>query len=400
MGNGFILPKYVSAVISSLEGAGFSAYAVGGCVRDSIMGRTPQDWDVATSAPGETVENIFKKTIPTGIKYGTVTVLDFGKPVEVTTFRRDGEYTDGRKPDKVEFVSDITEDQSRRDFTIKAMALGLDGRVIDPFEGGLDVLKGRIRCVGIPEKRFSEDALRMLRAIRFSSVLGFSIENNTLTALRDMAPMTRCLSAERVSGELGKILMSDGAAMAGKAISWGLLEGYVRQGDIDLHGLNELPRELTTRWCAFAWAASRAGLTDGHPRLLLRKLRLSGKAVGAMESAEAVASELPMELDALRLKIAEYGVEKVLLAAYCRGMEGEKCLEQIRQAMEIGEIISVEKLSVSGYDLLNIGIKGGLIGQVLKILSQEATLGETKNTREALLRRAAELLKEQEVFCK
>ena len=181
------IPGGVAALCARLRSAGREAYPVGGCVRDLLLGRTPGDWDVTTSARPEEVMALFERTVPTGIKHGTVTVLTGAGGVEVTTFRAEGGYADGRHPDAVTFGGDLAGDLSRRDFTINAMALGPDGAVIDPFGGRADLKAGLIRCVGEPERRFVEDALRMLRAVRFSAQLDFAIEGATAEALRKNA---------------------------------------------------------------------------------------------------------------------------------------------------------------------------------------------------------------------
>ena len=195
-------------VIESLEAAGYRAYAVGGCVRDALLGSTPSDYDVTTSALPYEVCGVFTAdtVIPTGIKHGTVTVLACGEPIEVTTFRIDGSYTDRRKPDSVRFCRTLGEDLSRRDFTIGAIAYSECEGIIDPYGGRADIEKRVIRCVGDPHARLSEDALRILRALRFSAVLGFSIEPETDKALRELAPLLTEISAERCREELLRLL--------------------------------------------------------------------------------------------------------------------------------------------------------------------------------------------------
>jgi tRNA nucleotidyltransferase (CCA-adding enzyme) len=173
------IPEDVKKIIETLNRAGHEAYAVGGCVRDVILEKTPKDWDITTSAPPELVKKLFKHTVDTGILHGTVTVLFGKRGYEVTTYRIDGEYEDLRRPKSVEFVTDLTEDLRRRDFTINAMAYNPEEGLIDRFEGIKDLKERTIRCVGNPEERFSEDALRMLRAVRFSAQLSFEIEEKT-----------------------------------------------------------------------------------------------------------------------------------------------------------------------------------------------------------------------------
>lgn len=195
-------------ILSRLETAGYEAYLVGGCVRDTLMGREIHDYDITTNALPEEIMTVFsgERVIPTGLKHGTVTVMLEDEPFEITTYRVDGEYSDGRRPDSVEFASDIKDDLSRRDFTINAMAMDLRGSLIDPYGGREDIVRGIIRCVGEPEKRFTEDALRIMRAVRFSSQLGFDIEENTSKALEALSDRLDFVSAERIRAELDKLL--------------------------------------------------------------------------------------------------------------------------------------------------------------------------------------------------
>ena len=202
------LPKKVLFIINNLQLHGYEAFAVGGCVRDSILARRPQDWDITTSAKPEEIKKLFRRTIDTGIEHGTVTVL-FGKDsFEVTTYRIDGAYEDSRHPKEVQFTNRLEEDLSRRDFTINAMAYNDQVRLVDVFGGMQDLNHHLIRCVGDPEERFSEDALRILRAVRFSAQLNFPIESATADAIRKLAPNLQNISAERIQAELVKLLVS------------------------------------------------------------------------------------------------------------------------------------------------------------------------------------------------
>ncbi|STB01099.1 CCA tRNA nucleotidyltransferase [Clostridium baratii] len=203
------IPSNVKYIIDEFYKNNYEAFMVGGCIRDTLLCKTPKDYDIATSAKPEITEKLFEKTIPTGIKHGTVTVLIDNEPYEVTTYRTEGEYKDNRRPDEVYFVSDIKEDLSRRDFTINAFAYNSREGLKD-FFGGLDDLNNRlIRSVGDANKRFNEDALRMLRAIRFSTQLNFDIEENTLNAIKDNKDLIKNISAERIRDELCKILISN-----------------------------------------------------------------------------------------------------------------------------------------------------------------------------------------------
>ena len=202
------LPKKVLFIINNLQLAGYDAFAVGGCVRDSILARKPQDWDITTSAKPEAIKEIFRRTVDTGIEHGTVTVMIGKDSYEVTTYRIDGAYEDSRHPKEVRFTNCLEEDLRRRDFTINAMAYNDDVRLVDVFGGMQDLNHHLIRCVGDPRERFSEDALRILRAVRFSAQLDFPIEPDTAKAVKELAPNLKNISAERIQTELVQLLTS------------------------------------------------------------------------------------------------------------------------------------------------------------------------------------------------
>ncbi len=202
------VPERCARILDTLNDAGFEAYVVGGCVRDSLLGRIPSDWDITTSARPEEVTALFRRTVPTGIKHGTVTVLSGKESYEVTTYRIDGSYGDGRHPDSVTFTGSLREDLMRRDFTVNAMAYSPRDGLVDFFDGTGDMQKHVLRAVGDPEERFREDALRIMRAVRFSAQLDYSIEEKTLGALSGLVPTLRRISAERIRTELSKLLLS------------------------------------------------------------------------------------------------------------------------------------------------------------------------------------------------
>ncbi len=204
----FILPQNINSIISIMNKNGFSAHVVGGCVRDLITGRVPYDWDITTNATPDEVKSLFKITYDTGLKHGTVTVSYEGTLVEVTTWRKEAHYSDHRRPDHVDFTESLSEDLARRDFTMNAIAYHPKEGLIDPFGGLADIHRKTIRCVGEPVRRFSEDALRMLRAVRFSAQLGFSIEENTLAAIQELSCDLAYVSMERIQTEVNKILTS------------------------------------------------------------------------------------------------------------------------------------------------------------------------------------------------
>lgn len=225
------IPENVSFIIHKLEENGFEGYAVGGCVRDSILGREPEDWDITTSAKPEQVKELFKRTVDTGIKHGTVTVMLGDEGYEVTTYRMDGEYEDHRHPKEVIFTPDLVEDLKRRDFTINAMAYNETSGIVDKFDGMKDLEAGCIRCVGNARERFDEDALRMLRGIRFAGQLNFSIEEKTLEGIREKADTIVNVSAERIRTELTKLLISDGADKLLVAHDTGLSVYFLKELD-------------------------------------------------------------------------------------------------------------------------------------------------------------------------
>ena len=225
------LPETVSDIIKELQNAGFEAYAVGGCVRDCLLGRTPSDWDITTSAKPFQVKRIFRRTVDTGILHGTVTVLAGGEAFEVTTYRTDGQYLDGRHPESVTFVSSLAEDLRRRDFTINAMAFNEEEGLVDLFGGWKDLQEGTVRCVGVPEERFSEDALRILRAVRFAAQLSFAIEPETAEAIRRKAPTLSKISVERICTELIKLITSPHPEYLKTAADLGLTRVFLPEFD-------------------------------------------------------------------------------------------------------------------------------------------------------------------------
>ena len=225
------MPPSVNMVIDSLHAKGFEAYAVGGCVRDTILAREPDDWDITTSASPQQVKEIFDRTVDTGLEHGTVTVLAGSGAHEVTTYRIDGEYEDGRHPKEVVFTSSLAEDLRRRDFTINAMAYNPKTGLVDAFDGTSDLKRRIIRCVGDPDKRFDEDALRMLRAVRFSGQLQFTIEEKTRQAIVERAEHLQNISAERIRVEMTKLLISKDSGQLREVVDTGMTAYFLPELD-------------------------------------------------------------------------------------------------------------------------------------------------------------------------
>lgn len=239
-----LLPEKVADIIAVLKNHGYEAYAVGGCVRDSILGRTPEDWDITTSALPEETKALFAHTFDTGIEHGTVTVLAGGEGFEVTTYRIDGEYEDGRHPREVTFTRSLKDDLLRRDFTINAMAYNDEEGLVDVFGGMDDLKRGMIRCVGSAAERFTEDALRILRGVRFSAQLGFRIEEETKEGMRQLAPSLQRISAERIQAELVKMLVSDRPELLRDAYELGITREVLPEFDILMKTKQETPHHM------------------------------------------------------------------------------------------------------------------------------------------------------------
>lgn len=367
-------------VLTRLAEAGFEAYAVGGCVRDTLLGRVPHDWDVTTSAPAETTEALFERTVPTGERFGTVTVLTPFGNVEVTTFRRDGAYRDSRRPEFVEFTGSLSEDLARRDFTVNAMAMDAGGGIIDLFGGREDLNNRLIRCVGDPERRFSEDALRMLRAVRFEAQLGFALEERTLSALTRLSPLAKRLSAERVRAELCRTLASPRPELAGSMIEYGLLSRFISNSGkkIPWRRLASVPEEL--REPVFALLCRDYGLTPSAGELL-RSLRAPAKIVREAQDAQT----LSVSPRGLRELLCVNPEERVLIAAGAAGLYGEARAETDRR-----QYVRPSELAVTGRDLRALGLRGPQISAALRDLALRATRGEIENTKESLLKEAAQ----------
>ncbi len=246
-----LLPPHAYHVCKVLRREGFQAYPVGGCVRDLMLGRDPEDWDVCTSALPEQTAELFPRVVLSGVKHGTVTVLTKGSAVEVTTFRTDGEYSDGRHPDGVTFVSDLEQDLFRRDYTVNAMAMDLDYTIIDPTGGQADLRAKLLRVVGDPETRFTEDALRILRGLRQAAQLGFAIDPPALAAMEKCAPLVEQISDERLVMELKKALLSRNPEGVGEFARLGLLDRFAPvPRDADWKSLRKVPAEPVPRWRA------------------------------------------------------------------------------------------------------------------------------------------------------
>lgn len=365
-------------ILSGLEQAGYEAYFVGGCVRDLLLGRPIHDWDITTSARPEQIMAVFAHCIPTGLQHGTVTVCEDGQTYEVTTFRADGDYLDGRHPENVSFVSDLAHDLERRDFTINAMAMDLRGNLTDLWDSRADLEQKTIRCVGDPVRRFEEDALRMLRAIRFSAQLGFTIEPHTVQAMKHCAHLCAHLSAERIRDEVEKTLLSPRPEAVGDMVRLGMLNHRNVFGEHNLDSLRAVPCERTVRWAALKLAL---------PDLDLTALRLDRKTCDLC--AETAAIFRPQwEILPLKRLVAERGWDVAMCA--CKMSGQESMLESLRRS---GQCVTLRQLAVTGRDLP--WLSGPAVGQMLRQLLNHVLEHPESNSRENLLELAKRIFAQQ-----
>ena len=404
------LPKPVETALSRLEAAGFAAYAVGGCVRDRVLGFTPHDYDICSAATPEDTLRVFagERIIETGLKHGTVTVLLSGMPLEITTFRVDGAYSDGRHPDEVRFTARVEDDLSRRDFTINAMAYSPKEGLVDPFGGQKDCKSGVIRCVGNPAARFGEDALRILRALRFSSRLGFPIEEATAKAVREGRTQLCHVSRERIAVELTGLLQGQDAI----SVLWQFPEvietvlpelARLMPGpdwEKTLLTVNAVPRDVFLRWAAFLrLCGTDAKDSAALAREILKSLKMSVKIMDTV--AELVAwQDEELRPETLQETLMRVGSERlgqlIPLRQAVRIAEQKESLETIAQdtktlkekfddLLRENACYTLAQLAVNGKDMAALGLRGAEIGKTLQGLLLQVVREQLPNERDALL---------------
>ena len=404
-----------ATLLNALHAAGYAAYAVGGCVRDSLLGRTAHDWDLCTSALPQQVMELFgaAQCIPTGLQHGTVTIKYGGQLYETTTFRTEGSYTDGRHPDAVQFVPDVREDLARRDFTINAMAYNEAEGLVDPFGGQKDLQNGLLRAVGEPQQRFTEDALRILRLYRFAARFGFALDAATARAARQLAPHLDCISAERIQEELAKLLAAPqpGAYLEPAVLAVVLpeltpaaLEAAKPVVDACPAGEENLP---------VRWAALLGALGETDTRRVLKRLRCSNAcieetAVLVRETAgqgvceEKAPAHAPVHAGevAIRRLLGRYGLCTVeRLCALCAALHPQNApactfaAQRARQLDADGVCCRVSQLAVNGRDLMAADIPAGpALRRVLEALLDGVIRAEYPNEKPALLAAAQKII--------
>lgn len=431
------LPKDVANIIHILEKAGYEAYAVGGCVRDSVLGREPNDWDITTSALPEQVKELFSHTIDTGLAHGTVTVMMHHVGYEVTTYRVDGEYEDSRHPKSVTFTRDLLEDLKRRDFTINAMAYNVRDGIVDAFGGIQDLENGIVRAVGDPKERFTEDALRMMRAVRFAAQLGYDIEENTKSAIREMADTLKKISAERIQVELVKLVTSDHPEHMRLLYETGITKVILPQFDdmmeteqnnphhcysVGEHAIKSMeqiradkalrltmlfhdmgkPDTKTTDDDGIDHFHGHADVSQAYAKEMLKKLKFDNETLHTVSKLTYWHDyKIPTDKKGVRRALNKIGEDLFVLLLEVKKADTlaqsmykrEEKLDELEKLARIyeqikaeGQCFSLKDLAVTGQDLIALGMKPGpqigtLLGQLLEIVLEDPSA----NTKENLL---------------
>ena len=438
------MPVNANRIIHTLQEAGHEAYIVGGCVRDAILGKEPGDWDITTSAKPEEVKALFRRTIDTGIEHGTVTVMFDKEGYEVTTYRVDGKYEDHRRPTSVTFTASLIEDMKRRDFTINAMAYNETEGVIDHFDGMGDLKRKMIRCVGEPKERFDEDALRILRALRFSAQLDFSIDEKTKEAIRNQAVYLKDISAERIHVELTKLLVSSHPERLRTAYELGVTKIVLPEfdammeteqnnkhhmytvGEHTLCVVQEVPATEALRWAALlhdvAKPCTKTSDETGdhfyeHNRVgvdmaedILRRLKFDNVTIGRVKRLvlwhDYGMGQVP-SLRSFRKSLSKMGadlfedytyIKRADTLAQSEYMQEEKfsnletLKEHYKTIMEQQQCLSLKDLAIGGKDLIDMGMKPGKeLGEMLAYLLELVLEEPEMNTKDSL----GELVKER-----
>ena len=432
-----ILPEKVQYILHTLEEAGFEAYAVGGCVRDSLLGREPDDWDITTSARPQQVKAVFPRTIDTGIQHGTVTVMMGKEGFEVTTYRIDGEYEDSHHPKEVIFTANLVEDLKRRDFTINAFAYNDRSGIVDAFDGMTDLQNGIIRCVGEAKERFTEDALRMMRAVRFSAQLGYSIEEKTKEAIIELAPNLKNISAERIQVELVKLLQSPHPDYLRIAYDLGITKVILPEfdrametpqnnphhvynvGEHLLHTLLYVKPDRSLRIAALLHDIAKPDTEETDSDGISH---FHGHADAGEEKAAAILRRLKFDNDTISkvkkyVKYHDYKIEPrpravrralnkigkeyfeqilelkqadMLAQSTYQREEKEENLRQVRalyeEILRKEECVSLKELALTGKDLMELGVpQGKQLGMILQQLLEDVLENPEHNTREYLV---------------
>lgn len=439
------LPPYVDILIKQLEKSGFEAYAVGGCVRDSLLGKVPKDYDITTNALPKDMKHIFSdyRTVDTGIRFGTVTVISEGKPIEITTYRTDGIYSDHRRPENVEFSSSLAEDLKRRDFTINAMAFSEETGIIDLFGGENDLENGIIRAIGVPAERFNEDALRIMRGLRFASCGDLKIEPGTAEAIHECAPLLKKIAGERIAAELNQLICADCEDILREF--YDVFAVFIPEID-HCHGFEQhtkyhnrdvyehilatvsaiepiLPLRLAmffhdmAKPAYFTMSSDGVGHFKGHPKgsaviaeRVLRELKYDSKTItevtALVENHDII---IENRENLLKRYLNKFGEELLfhLIDVHIADDMGKapqfmQRIETYRAArqtvvhlLEMRECFSLKQLAVNGNDMKRLGLNGKEIGTMLESLLSEVIDEKCENDKTKLLEAAQRIRSNQ-----
>ena len=396
----FIVPEAVKQAMEIMKENGYESFIVGGSVRDFLMGKTPSDFDITTNATPEETKKCFSefKVIETGIKHGTVTVLINHEPIEITTYRIDGKYTDNRHPESVEFTVNLEDDLSRRDFTVNALAYDGEKRIVDLFFGKEDLKNRIIRCVGEPDKRFSEDGLRILRALRFSSVLDFSIEKETEESIRRNKNLLKNISKERILTEISKLLCGINAKdvlLNFREVFEGLIPEVEKFTDYEKNvvALSKVAPLKEIRFSAFFSECK-------NPEKVLKALKSDNKTINKVKAlTSGLKTEISDDKISIKKMLVTRDIDELLLVLELKrafGEDEEKCerIKKIIKEIEKNrECVKISELLITGTDIIELGEKKGKrVGEILTILLNNVIEGKIKNNREELILSARELM--------
>ncbi len=396
------IPEAPAKIIGVLEKYGYEAYIVGGCVRDAILGREPNDWDVTTSCPAFYTKEIFDKADgfdahPTGMEHGTVTVCYGGEAVEVTTFRMDAGYADHRHPSAVFFSDNLHEDLARRDFTVCAMAYSDRFGLVDIYGGVTDIESRIIRCVGDSRERFNEDALRIMRALRFSSQLGFDIHGDTANAARALAHTLAYISKERITEELAKLLLGKNAPTVMREYADIISHAAPMLKAADIAAAGECAKRLSGASLSLMLACLLIGASEESVNAFFKWLRFDNKTVKNTKKILTFATTPLGDKIAVKRMCRDIGAEcasDAIKLGIASGVISEDVFECYRSVIEGGECYSLMQLDIDGHDLIALGCVHSFIGQALDALLDMVICSEVENNREALINTARALMDE------
>ncbi|WP_407453404.1 CCA tRNA nucleotidyltransferase, partial [Methanobrevibacter sp.] len=365
------------------ENAGFEAWCVGGAVRDLIMGLTPSDYDITTNAEPEVIMSIFSKTVTTGIKHGTVTVVTDDGNIEVTTYRTEGMYSDHRSPDSVDFVKSVNEDINRRDFTVNAILYNPKKGIYDPQNGISDVKNKILRCIGEPHERFSEDALRIMRLFRFSAQLGFEIEKNTLKSALNLSSLLKNISVERIFTEFKRALTSKNPEALNPLLKCGALSFLEINSNEIPSILNHLTNDFSLRFAVFSHKNNCDALK------VLKNLKADNQTIENVKIyTELINSPVPRSKSDIKRVLKFCSIKQInnILNYYnCLNIDVEKLYQYLNDIINNNEPYLIKDLAINGNDLKDLGYSGHKIGEILEILLDKVIDNPEINNREKLI---------------